>query len=106
MAIHLTQSEIEFIESAGLEKIKEAAYHFVRTKLVKCEAIPNKGHPVFKAMKAIGAGDAKSLERNFEVPCDKKPNENQVDMLVENIMGWIRGEVQGSGKTQARIREF
>jgi hypothetical protein len=106
MVIHLTQSEVDFVEAAGLEKMKEAAYHFVRTKLVKCEKIPDEGHPVFKAMKAIGAYDDKSLERNFSIPCDKQPNEVQVDMLVENIMGWIRGEVQSSGKVQAKIKEF
>lgn len=106
MAIHLSQSEIGFLQAAGVEKTKEAAYHFVRTKLVRCEPIPDKGHPVFKAMRAIGAQDAKSLERNFEVKCGNKPSESQVDMLVENIMGWLRGEIRNSGKTQARIGEF
>ena len=106
MAIHLSQSEIEFLHAAGVEKTKEAAYHFVRTKLVKCEPIPNKGHPVFMAMRAIGAQDGKSLERNFNISCGKKPGERQVDMLVDNIMGWLRGEVQNSGKIQARIGEF
>ncbi len=106
MVIHLTADEIEFVQAAGLEKTREAAYHFVRTKLVKCEAIPDKGHPVFKAMRAIGAGDAKGLQRNFDIRCGGKPSEAQVDMLVENILGWIRGEITGSGKVQAKIGEF
>lgn len=106
MATHLTQKEIDFVQAAGLEKTREAAYHFVRTKLVQCEPIPNRGHPVFKAMKAIGASDEKSLMRNFEIKCGRGVTEPQIDMLVENIMGWVRGEVEGSGKVQAKIREF
>jgi len=105
MAVHLTASEIEFIQSAGIAKMREAAYHFVRTKLVKCEPIPDEGHPVFKAMKAIGAGSEKSLKRNFGLTCGKL-SEPDVEMLVENIMGWLRGEVQSSGKVQAKIEEF
>ena len=106
MAVHLTQEDIEFVESTGIEKIREAAYHFVRIKLISCEPTPDKGHPVFKAMCAIGANNPKNLERNFEIPCGKLPSESQVDTLVENILGWIRGEVQNSGKVQAKIKEF
>lgn len=106
MAIHLTSAEIEFIQAAGLEKTREAAYHFVRTKLVNCELIPDDGHPVFKAMRAIGAGDAKSLQRNFDIKCGKSMSETHVEMIVENIMGWLRGELTGSGKVQAKIGEF
>jgi len=94
------------LQAAGVMKTKEAAYHFVRTKLVKCEPIPDKGHPVFKAMRAIGAQDGKCLERNFGVSCKEKPTEKQLDMLVENIMGWLRGEIHSSGKIQATIGEF
>jgi hypothetical protein len=105
MAVHLTASEIDFIQSAGVDKIRESAYHFIRTKLVNCEPIPDKGHPVFKAMRAIGAGDEKSLQRSFSLKCGAL-SEGDVDMLVENIMGWLRGEAQGSGKVQAKIGEF
>jgi hypothetical protein len=106
MEVHLDQKEIEFIQSLGMEKTKEAAYHFVRTKLVKDDAIPDEGHPVFKAMNAIGADNRENVERNFSIPKDRELAEPQVDMLVENIMGWIRGEVQSSGKVQAKIAEF
>jgi hypothetical protein len=106
MAVHLTQGDIEFVESTGIEKIKESAYHFVRTKLISCEPIPDKGHPVFKAMGAIGANNPKNLERNFGISCGKSPSEEQVGVLVENIMGWLRGEIQNSGKIQAKIKEF
>ncbi len=106
MAVHLTQSEVGFIQAAGFGKIKDAAYHLVRTKLVNGDAVPDKGHPVFKAMKAIGAGDRKKLERNFGMEKAKKLGEPQVDTIVENIMGWLRGETEGSGKVQAKIAEF
>jgi len=105
MAVHLTQKEVEFVQAAGLEKIREAAYHFVRTKLVNCEPIPDKGHPVFKAMKAIGVADDKALKRNFGVTCGHL-GEADVDKIVENLMGWILGETQSSGKVQATIGEF
>jgi hypothetical protein len=105
MAVHLTQSEVEFVQSAGIEKMRDAAYHFIRTKLVSCQPIPDKGHPVFKAMKAIGVADDKSLKRNFGVTCGSL-NEVDVDKIVENLMGWLLGETQGSGKVQARIGEF
>jgi hypothetical protein len=106
MAIHLNQKEIDFIQSAGVEKIKEAAYHFVRTKLVKDKPVPDRGHPVFKAMRAVGAEDRKSLESEFSIPRDKSLSEVQVDTIVENIMGWLRGEATNSGKKQAKIAEF
>ena len=106
MVVHLSQSEIDFVQSAGLDKIREAAYHFVRTKLVNGDAIPDEGHPVFKAMRAIGVEDRDSLEREFSIPKDKKLVEPQVDMVVENVMGWLRGELQRSGKVQAKIGEF
>lgn len=106
MVTELTKKEIEFIQAAGFEKTKEAAYHFVRTKLVNDEPIPDRGHPVFKAMRAIGAEDRESLERDFSIPKEKELTEAQVDMIVENIMGWIRGELQRSGMTQAKIGEF
>lgn len=105
MTVRLNQKDIEFVQAAGLVKIREAAYHFVRTKLVSCEPIPDKGHPVFKAMRAIGAADAESLKRNFDMECGKL-SEAQIDILVENILGWIRGEIQASGKVQAKIVEF
>lgn len=106
MEIKLNSKEIEFIQAAGFEKTKEACYHFVRTKLVNAEPIPDQGHPVFKAMRAVGADDRKSLERNFKIGEKKKLSEHQVDMIVENIMGWIRGQIKSSGKVQATIDEF
>ena len=106
MAVHLSQSEVDFVQSAGIDKIKEAAYHFVRTKLVNGGAIPDEGHPVFKAMRAIGVEDRDGLEREFSIPKDKKLSEAQVEMFVENVMGWLRGELQKSGKVQAKIGEF
>ncbi len=106
MVEHLSQKDIDFVQAAGIGKIKDAAYHFVRTKLVNGDAIPDEGHPVFKAMRAIGVEDRESLEREFSIPADKKLSEAQVDTVVENVMGWLRGELQRSGKTQARIKEF
>jgi len=105
-SLTLSQKEIEFIQSAGLDKIKEAAYHFVRTKLINDEPIPDEGHPVFIAMRAIGAKDRADLERDFSISREGKLKEVQVDMIVENIMGWIRGEIQKSGKVQSKIGEF
>ncbi len=106
MVIHLTQKEIEFLQAAGVNRIREAAYHFVRTKLVNGGNIPDRGHPVFKAMRAIGVQDREGLEREFSIPKDKKLTESQVDVIVENIMGWLRGEMRSSGKVQAKIGEF
>ncbi len=106
MVEHLSQKEIDFVQAAGIEKTKEAAYHFVRTKLVNGEPIPDEGHPVFKAMRAIGVEDRESLEREFSIPKDKKLSEAQVDTVVQNVMGWLRGELQRSGKVQAKIGEF
>ncbi len=106
MPLHLSQADIEFVQAAGVERIREAAYHFVRTRLVSGDAVPDEGHPVFKAMNAIGADDRESLEENFLIKKDKKLTEAQIDMIVENIIGWIRGELQNSGKTQARIKDF
>ena len=106
MAIKLNQKDIDFIQSAGMEKVKTAAYHFIRTKLINGEPIPDRGHPVFKAMRAIGIENRASLEDSFEIPKKSKIDELQVEMLAENIMGWIRGELTKSGKVQARISRF
>lgn len=106
MATHLKEKEIDFVQAAGLEKIKEASYHFVRTHLAGEGEVPDKGHPVFKAMKAIGADNRESLEREFNISRESPLSELQIDMIVENAMGWIRGEVQNSGKVQAKIAEF
>ncbi|MBN2517344.1 MAG: DUF4186 family protein [Candidatus Altiarchaeota archaeon] len=106
--VRLTGDEIDFVQANGIDSVKKAAYHFVRTRLAvsKPKRVPKKGHPVFKALHAVGADSRESIEKNFSIPTTDKLRETDIDAVVENAMGWIRGELKASGKVQAKIEEF
>lgn len=110
--IKLSEKEIELVHSKGLEGIRKAAYHFVRTRIApsspakNARQTPKSGNPVFKAQHATGTDSRDNIEKNFGMAKGRALSENEIDSIVGVIMGWIREEVEKSGKKQARIDEF
>jgi len=110
--IHLTQKDIDFVQTSGRKKIEEAAYHFVRTKLAPSEPehdgeqTPKEGHPVFKAQHATGTDSRLSLNESMGIETGRPLTEEEIDRVVDTIMNWISNQLEATGKKQAKIKEF
>ena len=95
----LKESEFTSIQKYGLDKIKEHAYSFIRTRLSPA-IIPNDGkqtpmrnHPVFVAQHATATCCRGCIEKWYKIPKGVQLNEIQIDFLVSVIMEWIQRQL-------------
>ena len=111
-SFELDDKDIELIQTSGEDKIKDAAYHFVRTRIAPQnpkndgKQTPWEGHPVFKAQHATGTCCRKCLKRIHKIPTGRELDEEEIDYVVGVIMDWIDDQVEKSDKKQARLDEF
>ena len=90
----LKDKDILYINSKGIDKIREHAYDFA-VKRLKVRLIndgkqtPMKGHPVFIAMHATGTCCRGCLRKWHSIDENKILDEKEIDYIVSVIMRWI-----------------
>lgn len=90
----LKDKDILYINSKGIDKIREHAYDFVvkrlRVRLINDgKQTPMKGHPVFIAMHATGTCCRGCLRKWHNIDENKILDEKEIDYIVSVIMRWI-----------------
>lgn len=97
-SFHLKQADKEYIDKLGLEKIREHAKDFIKTRLAPAnpsndgKQTPTKGHPVFIAQHACACCCRGCLNKWYKVPTGVPLSETQQEKIVNLLMYWIEKE--------------
>ena len=102
-SFHLKQKDIDYINSKGMDTIREHARDFIAKREAPA-VIPNdgkqtpmKGHPVFVAQHASATCCRGCICNWHMIQPGKELNEAQQEYLVDVIMTWIRNELDRYG---------
>ena len=102
-SFHLKQKDIDYINSKGMDTIREHARDFIAKREAPA-VIPNdgkqtpmKGHPVFVAQHATATCCRGCICKWHKIQPGKELNEAQQEYLVDVIMTWIRNELDRYG---------
>lgn len=105
-SFHLKEKDIEYINKVGMEKIRQHAKDFIKTRLA-LKYIPNdgkqtpmKGHPVFIAQHACGCCCRGCLNKWYRVNKSTILTETQQEKIVNLLMAWIEKEYNSKINTQ------
>lgn len=95
---HLKDSDVQYIDEKGLDKIREHTYDFINKRLAP-KIIPNdgkqtpmKGHPVFIAEHATATCCRECLRKWHHIDKDHELTKQEIDYIVQVIMTWIEKE--------------
>lgn len=98
-SFHLKQKDIDYINSKGIDTIREHARDFIAKREAPA-VIPNdgkqtpmKGHPVFVAQHATATCCRGCICKWHKIQPWRELNEAQQEYLVDVIMTWIRNEL-------------
>ena len=98
-SFHLKEKERKYIEQKGLEKIKEHAYDFIKTRLAPATILndgkqtPMCGHPVFIAQHATATCCRGCIEKWHKFPQRRELTQTEQEYLVSVIMEWINRQI-------------
>ena len=102
-SFHLKQKDIDYINSKGMDTIREHARDFIAKREAPA-VIPNdgkqtpmKGHPVFVAQHATATCCRGCICKWHKIQPGKELNAAQQEYLVDVIMTWIRNELDRYG---------
>lgn len=102
-SFHLKQKDIDYINSKGMDTIREHARDFIAKREAPA-VIPNdgkqtpmKGHPVFVAQHATATCCRGCICKWHKIQLGRELNEAQQEYLVDVIMTWIRNELDRYG---------
>ncbi len=89
---YLKEKELKYIDEKGLDKIKEHAYTFIKTRLAP-KYIPNDGHqtpikahPVFITQHKTATCCRNCLYKWHKIEPNKELTESEIDYIVNLIM--------------------
>ena len=94
----LDKSDIEYIESKGMDTIRLHAEDFIRKRLAPAvipndgKQTPTKGHPVFKAQHACACCCRNCLANWWKVPRGTPIPAERQRGIVDFLMAWIERE--------------
>ena len=95
-SFHLKEKDIEYINKVGIEKIRQHAKDFIKTRLAP-KYIPNdgkqtpmKGHPVFIAQHATATCCRSCLYKWHRIDMNKELTKNEINYIIDIIMTWIK----------------
>ena len=98
-SFHLKEKDIEYINKVGIEKIRQHAKNFIKTRLAP-KYIPNdgkqtpmKGHPVFIAQHATATCCRKCLYKWHRILPNKELSRDEKSYVIRVIMAWIAKEM-------------
>lgn len=95
----LKQKDIEYIDKIGLDKIKLHAKDFINKRVAPAniqndgKQTPYNGHPVFIAEHATATCCRSCINKWYKIPKDKQLSEEEVNYIVDQIMEWIKIEI-------------
>lgn len=96
---HLTESDRAYIESKGMETIRQHCDDFIRTCLAPAnpsndgKQTPMRGHPVFVAQHACACCCRDCLAKWWKVPRGVSISHDGQKAIVEFLMTWIGREI-------------
>ncbi len=99
---HLSQKDIDYINSKGLDTIKLHAIDFIKKREAPAyipndgKQTPLKGHPVFIAQHATGTCCRECMRKWHKIQPNKELSQEEQDYIVEVIMTWINKELDKS----------
>jgi hypothetical protein len=95
----LSQKDRDYIDTKGLETIKDHAYQFINARVAPAfpkndsKQTPMKGHPVFIAQHGTATCCRKCIQKWHGFEKGRALGEAEVDFIVALIMGWIKRQV-------------
>lgn len=98
-SFHLKDKDKQYINEKGLEKIREHANDFVKSRLAPKEILndgkqtPFRGHPVFIAQHATACCCRGCLYKWHKIPQNVELNDEQIKYIVDVLMEWIIKEI-------------
>lgn len=98
-SFHLKEKDIEYIKEKGLDKIKEHAEFFVKTRLAPKNIIndgkqtPYRNHPVFIAQHATATCCRGCLFKWHHISKNKELSKEEQAYIVNLIMTWLKKEL-------------
>ena len=96
----LKAPERDYIKEKGMDKIKEHAQEFIKTRLAPAcpksdgRQTPMRGHPVFIAQHACACCCRGCLEKWYKVPKGKPLTDAQQKSIVKILIAWIENEIK------------
>jgi hypothetical protein len=95
----LSQKDRDYIDTKGLETIRDHAYHFINARVALAfpkndgKQTPMKGHPVFIAQHGTATCCRKCIQKWHGIGKGRALNSQETDFIVALIMGWIERQV-------------
>lgn len=96
MSFNLNDKDINYVNSKGIDKIREYAYDFVRKRLASKyiendgRQTPFRGHPVFKAQHGTATCCRECLYKWHKIDKDKELSDEEINYIVDLIIEWIK----------------
>ena len=93
------EKEKEYVRKNGMEKIRNHAEEFIRTRISPAvikndgKQTPMRGHPVFKAQHATACCCRKCLNKWYKLPMGIQLTDIQQTKIVNLIMAWIEKQM-------------
>lgn len=94
-SLEMGETEIEYVQSRGLDILQLHATDFVRKRLAPADPkndgrqTPLKGHPVFIAQHATGTSDRIKLHKFHGIESGIELTEKEINYVVAVILRWI-----------------
>ena len=92
----LSKKDKDYLDQKGLSVIEQHAHHFITERLAPAfpkndgKQTPMKSHPVFISQHATGTCCRKCLKKWHHIEMGKELTAEQINYVVEVVMGWIR----------------
>ena len=97
----LTDRDRQYIQDKGIETIKDHAFDFINSRIAPKfpkndgKQTPMKGHPVFIAQHATATCCRGCLQKWHRIQKGRALSDNEVEFIVNLIMGWIEKQIDG-----------
>lgn len=101
---HLSEKEIEYVRTKGMDVIRSHGEDFVSQRLAPAfpendgRQTPMKGHPVFVAQHACACCCRGCLNKWYRVPLGTPLTVLQQKKIVDLLMAWIENEMAEAEK--------
>jgi len=99
--LKLTEKDRQYIQDKGIETIKDHAFDFINSRIAPKfpkndgKQTPMKGHPVFIAQHATATCCRSCLQKWHRIQKGRALSDNEVEFIVNLIMGWIEKQIDG-----------
>jgi len=95
----LTDKDHQYIQDKGIYTIRSHAVDFITSRLAQPypkndgKQTPMKGHPVFIAQHATATCCRGCLKKWYRIEKGRALSDDEIDFVVELVMGWIERRV-------------